>query len=207
MSKETLFYGVENQETLDDQLDECVERYFNECSPDLPINENLEILVQRYKVIEEDSLNPLQDFLEQLDEEYGPNDDFSDPTPKMIEAKKAFVKAVISEYQVWRCEPTGETIKVNLREWCARGASGVAESQRIACAVGGATRRSPGTMDEGEGRRKHRQCGRPRLGSDGQRMAGDQPAGPQGESGVLLRRRRHGGCRYPACAAAEREGI
>ena len=193
MSKETLFYGVENQETLDDQLDECVERYFNECYPDLPIDENLEILVQRYKVIEEDSLNPLQDFLEQLDEEYGPNDDFSDPTPKMIEAKKAFVKAVISEYQVWRCEPTGETIKVNLREWVREERPEWLKVSDVPLPWKAERVAALGLWMKAKAAESIANVGRPRLGSDGQRMAGDQPAGPQGEPGVLLRRRRHGG--------------
>jgi hypothetical protein len=49
--------------------------------------------------------NPvLEEFVERLDEEYGPMDDFTEITPAMRAAERVFVEAVLAEYSVWRCE-------------------------------------------------------------------------------------------------------
>jgi hypothetical protein len=53
--------------------------------------------------------------LDSLDEEYGgPDPSYS--TPKMEEAARAFVDAVVAEYHVWRCDKCGER-EYNIKEW------------------------------------------------------------------------------------------
>jgi len=39
-------------------------------------------------------------------------------TAAMLAAERAFVEAVIAEYEVWHHEETGETVTVNLHDWC-----------------------------------------------------------------------------------------
>jgi hypothetical protein len=64
----------------------------------------------------------LEGILEHLDEKYGdPDGGWTDPTPKMIEAERAFHAAVLDEYETWQCEPV-TTVEVNVTEWLAKHA-------------------------------------------------------------------------------------
>ena len=55
----------------------------------------------------------LEHVLEILDEEHSdPDGDQTKPTPKMIEAAKAFAGVVCGEYVSWACEKTGKVIDV-----------------------------------------------------------------------------------------------
>lgn len=59
----------------------------------------------------------LDDVLTRLDEEYGdPDGDGTKSTPRMLEAERAFIAAVLDDYQSWACEQThSET--VNVADW------------------------------------------------------------------------------------------
>jgi hypothetical protein len=60
---------------------------------------------------------PLEQFLDDLHEEYGwPEDDPYDPSKAMIEAERVFVETVLREYVVHQCEQVAcET--VNVMDW------------------------------------------------------------------------------------------
>jgi hypothetical protein len=60
-------------------------------------------------------LDPL---LNDLDEEYGdPEGEPTEPTKAMKQAAAAFVRAVVADYKVWLCEPTGNEVRVNALDW------------------------------------------------------------------------------------------
>lgn len=51
--------------------------------------------------------------LEDLDEEHGDPDTYTEPTEAMKAAEVAFVRAVLAEYKVWTCEIVAtETVRV-----------------------------------------------------------------------------------------------
>lgn len=102
-----LWYGVEGQEQLDQTIEDVLDNY----DAGTPV----EILVfRKMKVTGVDrlALHVIEQLLEDLDEDYGdPGDNSTEPTEGMKAAAKAFVEAVVKEYKVWTCVPTGEVIR------------------------------------------------------------------------------------------------
>jgi len=70
-------------------------------------------------------LNPLEDCLEKLDEEYGdPEGEYSEPTEAMREAEHTFLRAIRKEYQPWACAEVcrkeitvADWVKENRPDW------------------------------------------------------------------------------------------
>lgn len=65
----------------------------------------------------EDGIGILEDFLANLDENYGdPDGDCTEMTDSMKKAAKVFVDTVISEYEIWTCDCVYEE-EVDLKKW------------------------------------------------------------------------------------------
>lgn len=60
--------------------------------------------------------NILETVLEWLDEEYGPDDDYTKPTDAMIEAEDIFIEAILKEYRSRRYKAV-EKVEINVAEW------------------------------------------------------------------------------------------
>ena len=75
---------------------------------------------EREKVSLDDLKGRLVDFaLEELDEDYSTSNiygDGSESTPKMLEAEKVFIEAIVSEYTPYDCDITTEVV-VPVSEW------------------------------------------------------------------------------------------
>ena len=84
-----MMYGLEGQENLNWSVFECVEMYLDSLYPELP-PDWLEVLEWRRKVIDPNDIQPLSTVIEHLDEDFGNIDDYTDPTPRMIEALSHF---------------------------------------------------------------------------------------------------------------------
>lgn len=102
-----IWYGVEGQEQLDDTIEDVLDNY----ETGTPI----EILVFRkmkVKNIERLAEWSLEHILETLETDFGDMEgEPTKPTEGMKAAAQAFVEAVVKEYKVWTCVPTGEVIK------------------------------------------------------------------------------------------------
>lgn len=63
-------------------------------------------------------LNPLEFLLESLEEDYGDPEGAASyaPTKGMKDAEKAFINAVLREYEPWEKKEV-ETVKVDVKEW------------------------------------------------------------------------------------------
>ena len=62
-------------------------------------------------------LNPLEDCLETLDEEYGdPDGEYSESTEAMKEAERVFLAAIKKEYTTWMCEEVCRK-EIDVAEW------------------------------------------------------------------------------------------
>lgn len=62
-------------------------------------------------------LNPLEDCLETLDEEYGdPEGEYSESTETMKEAERVFLAAIKKEYTTWMCEEVCRK-EINVADW------------------------------------------------------------------------------------------
>lgn len=111
-----LFYGINQPETVHDDIDGCIEEYLDQCDD---FNHTFEVEVyERVETEYKPAFSPLERMLEDLDEDYGnPDGHYPEPTDDMQEAEQAFIKAVLADYEVWRCETTGEVIKVDGLEW------------------------------------------------------------------------------------------
>jgi hypothetical protein len=70
------------------------------------------------RTVDRKGLYPLALLLETLDDEYGGNEAAKKtyPSAKMLEAEKAFLDVVLSEYAPYWCEPVTEKT-VNTKEW------------------------------------------------------------------------------------------
>lgn len=126
MSDEQKFYGLADQEKLDDELHDVIERAVEDAcevvgeGTDVIISRMLwplRVLVYRHAELaspEELGRIALDALLENLYEKYGNEDECGpdEPTDAMIQAATALGKAVREEYVPWACEPTGEVIEV-----------------------------------------------------------------------------------------------
>lgn len=74
----------------------------------------------------------LERLLEALDEEYGDPDEATKASIRMIEASKAFVRAVIDEYTVWHCEQVHEET-VDVKVWVQERRPGWLERVSARC--------------------------------------------------------------------------
>jgi hypothetical protein len=59
----------------------------------------------------------LTSLIEFLDDDFGDPDKATEPTPGMVQAEKAFIDAMKSEYVSWACEQTGKQTKT-VYAWC-----------------------------------------------------------------------------------------
>lgn len=130
MKQQEIFYGVEGQEQLDESVKDVVESLVNggwsytggsgswkEIADQ--ISWPIEVHVYRRRALPRPE-TILGFVLDMLDEEYcDPDGDNTDPTPGMKAAAETFVQAILSEYVPWRCEPTGEIIRVTREEAAA----------------------------------------------------------------------------------------
>jgi hypothetical protein len=80
--------------------------------------ETVEVTGYARREIDRKGLYPLSLLLEHLDDEYGGNEaaEKTYPSAKMLEAEKAFLDVVLSEYQPYWCEPITKKI-INTKEW------------------------------------------------------------------------------------------
>lgn len=78
-----------------------------------------EITIKEYKPMKiELNAEPLYEILDNLDINYNsPDRDASEPTDKMIQAEKEFLRIIEEEYTVWWFEETGKKIIVNVLNW------------------------------------------------------------------------------------------
>ena len=102
-------FGLLDDELLSSSIEEVTDRF--------PDGTPVEVRVFRKMRVRVEGLADrlLESLLEDLDEDYGDPDGFTsnptEPTDSMKAAAKQFVEAVVKEYKVWACEPTGEAIK------------------------------------------------------------------------------------------------
>jgi hypothetical protein len=111
------FWGEPNAENLyhsteDDLIDEMLEGMD-------PPPETLTICGYARAQLQPADLDfhtPLNDILDDLDEEYGSPDDATEPTENMIKAERELINTIRKEYFVWRCDPV-ITKTINVKEW------------------------------------------------------------------------------------------
>ena len=104
---EELWYGVKGQERICETIDDLLDG-FPEGTP-VEVHVFRKCKVNRVETI---AFAVLDRLLEDLDDDYGdPDGDLTEPTDGMKWAAKVFIDAVLKEYVVWTCEPTGEVIK------------------------------------------------------------------------------------------------
>ena len=80
-----------------------------------------ELVVKGYAPRELPDANGISDWgldhlLEDLDEDYGRPDDYTNANDAMKEAWITFVRVVLSEYEVWQCEVV-TSYSVNVEQW------------------------------------------------------------------------------------------
>ncbi|NIO43643.1 MAG: hypothetical protein GTO41_27910 [Burkholderiales bacterium] len=119
-------WGMEHDEYLQSDIHDVIEYWLDSQHP-TPIDQLPKVItVHEYsrRVPDEDGSRQLEDLLEQLDEEYAdPNtSDFTKPTETMKEAARVFAAAVLAEYEVWTCEPTGHTETIDVMAWVRENA-------------------------------------------------------------------------------------
>ena len=118
-----IFYGTQDQGTLDQEIEEVLERHFDGFDTDL-LPETIRVLRWRRKPIDvpgqADAI--LEILLNRLDEDHGdPGGQLTnEPTERMAAAARTFLSQVAGEYRSWVCEPTGEHEDVNVRRWASR---------------------------------------------------------------------------------------
>lgn len=125
------YYGLDEDEHLFNDLDELLERIIDDsCNgagePTSVILGRLKFPIKVYvhkKMSVSDMADSiaeraLEDALGFLDEEYSdPDGDTTEPTKKMKAAANAFGKAVVEDYDVWACEPTGEVLEYSREQF------------------------------------------------------------------------------------------
>jgi hypothetical protein len=130
MPDEQKFYGLVDQEKLDDEVSAVVERAVDEACE--VVGESFDeiaarmlwpirVLVYRHAKMgtpEELGRIALDNLLEHLYEEYGSEDECGpdEPTDAMIQAATALGQAVRDGYTPWACVPTGEVIEVTMEQ-------------------------------------------------------------------------------------------
>jgi len=103
--------------------DEAVEYILDDI--DGPLPEKITICGYARMPISTELFHPLENILDDLDEEYGdPGGDPFEPTEKMKEAERTFLEVVQQEYEPWACEEVcrkevivADWVKENMPEW------------------------------------------------------------------------------------------
>lgn len=103
--------------------DEAIEAYLDSAEyAHAELNNKLPevIQIQAYKkmVLSEDNglfAFAFEQLNESIDEEFNPQGELKQDA-EIAAAYQAFVKLYVEKYNVWSCEPYGETVSVNLRE-------------------------------------------------------------------------------------------
>ena len=122
--KEPILWGGCDDEVLEFSNEyDLIERILGYMHPPLP--EKITICGFARMDVSAMGLNPLEDCLEKLDEEYlGPDSEYSKPTESMKKAEKRFLKVIEKEYIPWMCEEVcrkeivvAEWIKNNKPGW------------------------------------------------------------------------------------------
>ena len=113
------FWDTEDSECLIYKTqDEAIEAILDQLDLN-QLPETLEMCGYARTVIQEKYLGDgslLEYILERLDEEYGYADGYTEPTEAMIDAEKAFIGVILSEYKPWTCEIV-ERKTINVQEW------------------------------------------------------------------------------------------
>jgi hypothetical protein len=109
------FYGLKDQERLDESVKTCVERLLADGFTGWPIK----VYVHQQMDVGGEFMaasiaeHAIERALDNLDEEYGdPDGDPTEPTEAMKAAALAFGRAVVADYVPFMCEETGEVIEV-----------------------------------------------------------------------------------------------
>jgi hypothetical protein len=119
--KPELLYGLEDQERLDndpwDTVDRVVDGEPDSITWPVKVLEFRRMTVsgfQKQRMAEA----VLDTTLETLDEEFGdPDKENTRSTSAQQDAAVAFIESVVKEYQVWPCEPTGVVIEYTRAEY------------------------------------------------------------------------------------------
>ena len=114
-----LFYGLKDQEELDESIFEVLERHFDDVTvSQLP--KSVTIFEHQHIPVEINNNADwlLERLLENLDENYG-NPEEESPEIKCADRYVArfFVRQVASRYPLYRCEPTGRREEIQIRDW------------------------------------------------------------------------------------------
>lgn len=114
----TEFYGVEDQERLDIEIEDTVKRVMEDGSySDFPIKINVFKPMSIAKDAETLARDMLDDILENLDCNYGdPDSNGTESTEDMRKASLGLAKVILKDYQSWACEKTGEVIEYSKEE-------------------------------------------------------------------------------------------
>lgn len=114
---EEYFYGIEDTEILQSDVQTAVEDYL--CRIDIELlllPKEVTLNVYTKSKIEYYSLNILDNIIENLEEKYGNPDNEFIITDRLNAAEKEFVKILIEEYEPWVCHHKYSEI-LNLHEW------------------------------------------------------------------------------------------
>jgi len=124
MTKKPELWGARDEERLEfyDE-NECIEAILD--GMDNPLPEKITICGFARMDVNTICLNPLEQCLERLDEEYGdPDGEYSGPTEAMKTAERVFLEIVKKEYKPWACEEVcrkeiivADWIKANRPDW------------------------------------------------------------------------------------------
>lgn len=113
MTQTDTLYGLKDQERLDTEPDDVIQRVVDDGHTEWPV-EVLEFRRMDIPSAEWLGKTALENMLETLDEEHSdPEGNGTEPTDAMITAALAFGEAIRKDYVSWACEPTGKTIWVN----------------------------------------------------------------------------------------------
>jgi len=122
--KEPVLWGSPDEERLEyADEDVAIEAILD--GIDGPLPETITICGFARMEVDTLRLNPLEDCLETLDEEYGdPDGEYSESTEAMKEAERVFLAAIKKEYTTWACEEVcrkeitvADWVKENRPDW------------------------------------------------------------------------------------------
>ena len=122
-----VFWGAPGSERLTHYTpSDAIIDILEECGPVLPYE--IEIVGYRRMKFSVLCMNPLEQLLEQLDEELAGEDGPNDPTPGMVKAETAFLDVVQREYVPWACEQVpGTKETINVVEWVRENTTWILE--------------------------------------------------------------------------------
>ena len=125
------FYSIGPRQLLNYDLDDCIAEYVKRFDhpnhsqewdylglPDEGLPHTVQVDCYEHQRVHA-NWNPLFHLIESIDEQFGPPDHASEPTPSMMAAERSFVSKVVTEYNqtmTWACRPVG-AIHVDLQDW------------------------------------------------------------------------------------------